>query len=231
MKIYKRWYPKALSERADWHENFAAHAAESGKDHGLSDAEVSQTEIDAQVVRAFQNQDVYIDAETDRWRKARDGYLDGNRGSAEPDMAEFNLDALPAGAMVAIAERTERYALKIEASDTFSDSVAAAFGILAPAESSLADEDAKPVAKVSATAQFKVAIRIPLKGMGGIQSEMERDGDPQTHKTIYTSGDITDETPLLVAGQPETRRYRFYYLRKNKVVGESSVITEVTLHA
>jgi hypothetical protein len=231
MKIFARWYPSALSERADWHENFAARVEESGKEHGLTDAEVDQIGVDALVVRAYNTADVYLKAQRKTWSDSRDEYLDGNTGIPAPELALFNVAALPAAAKTAIAERTERYAKRIEASDTFSESVASAFGIAASAVSSLADEDAKPVAKVSATAQFKVAIRIPLKGMGGIQSEMERDGDSQTHKNIYTSGDITDETPLLVAGQPETRRYRFYYLRKNKVVGESSEIYEVTLHA
>jgi hypothetical protein len=231
MKLFNRWYPRTLSERADWHENFAGEAAESGKEHGLTDAEVAQAAIDAQVVRAFNAAGVYLEAQMEKWRDARDAYLDGDTGDAAPEEAEFNVAALPAGALAAIAERTELYVKRIEGSATYSESVGSAYGIIPAAVGQISDDEAKPVGKVSAIAEFKVAVKIPLKGFDGIQAQMERDGDSQTHKTNYPNGDITDETPPLVAGKGESRRYRFYYLRKNKIVGESSELYEVTTHA
>jgi hypothetical protein len=231
MKIYKRWYPKGLPERADWHENFAACAAESGLEHGLTAAEIAQTDVDAKVVRAYNTADVYLEAQMETWRDSRDAFLDGDIGSSKPELALFNLAALPAAAMVAIAERTELYVKRIGGSAGFSESVGSAYGIVPAPVNQISDEAAKPSGKISAIAEFKVAIKIPIKGFDGIQSQMERDGDPQTHKINYTNGDITDETPTLAAGKSETRKYRFYYLRKNKIVGQSSEIYEVTVHA
>lgn len=231
MKIYARWYPKTLAERAVWHFNFARQAAETGANYNLSAADIRQIAADAATVQYFNDTEAYLEAEMSNWRAARDAYLDGERGGAAPAMPEFAAAALPADALVAIAERTGRYAAKIEGADDYTESVGAAFGIVASAAQRSPDETAKPSAKITAVAEFKVSIKIPLKGMDGIQMQMERDGDPQRHKMNYPSGSIIDDTPPLAAGQSETRRYRFYYLRKNQIVGESSELYEVTVHA
>ena len=231
MKIFKRWYPSALPERADWHERFAGQAAEDGETHGLTAAEVAQIAVDAKVVRTFNTASGYLEAQMEVWRDSRDAYLDGEVGAAAPEWALFKIDALPSGAMVAIAERTELYAKRIEGSANYSESVGTAYGIVPQSVARTPDDEAKPSGKIAAIAEFKVSIKIPMKGFDGIQAQMQRDGDQQTHKTNYTNGDIIDETPPLVAGKSETRQYRFYYLRKNKIVGQSSELYEVTVHA
>lgn len=132
----------------------------------------------------------------------------------------------------AFVGRNEKYADKIKASDDYSPSVGGAYGIVSNKPEPPPVGELKPVARsFGAIAEFKAAFKIALQGMSGVQMQMERDGDPVTHKTNFPSGDIVDETPPLTVGKAETRRYRFYFLQKNKVVGESSELYEVTVHA
>jgi hypothetical protein len=229
-KVTTRWYPRTLAERAAWHFNFTMQAQETGASDGLTVGQVTQIAGDAAAVAYFNDFDQYLEQEKKNWRAARDAFLDGDQGAAEPPMPTFNVPALPADAVIAIAERTERYADKIKAADNYSPAVGAAYGIVSPPAPDVPVADKKPAAKVSTGGEFKATFKIPLQGMSGVQMQMTRDGDAVTHKTNFPSGDITDETAPLVAGKPETRQYRFYFLQKNQIVGESSDIYEVTVH-
>ncbi len=229
-KLFARWYPQGLPDRAAWHFNFSAQAIATGSDHELTPAQKTQIEADATTVEYFNEYDQYLENEMKNWRVGRDAYLDGDVGATQPQMPKFIVPDLPSDALVAIAERTEQYANKIKASDNYSPSVGAAYGIVAPPAPNVPVTDKKPAAKASTGAEFKAIFKIPLQGMSGIQMQMTRDGDAQTHKTNFPSGDIVDETPPMQTGKPETRQYRFYFLQKNQVVGESSDIYEITVH-
>ena len=232
MKLSARWYPQGLAARAAWHFNFSTQAAASGTSYGLTAAQVAQIAADAAVVEYFNEYDEYLKSQMETWREMRDAYLDGDLGDVAPRPPEFDVPALPADALVAIAERTEKYADKIKASDDYSPSVGDAYGIVSAAPEPPPVGEMKPVAKsYGAIAEFKASFKIALKGMSGVQMQMERDGDPVTHKINFPSGDIIDDTPLLVPAKAETRRYRFYFLQKNTIVGESSELYEVTVHA
>lgn len=231
MKIFAKWYPKSLPDRAQWHKNFALQATQDGADYGLPAAEQTQIQADMLTVNYFNDQTTFLDAELEAFRAARAAYLDGERGAPAPDMPSINLPALPPNALVAIAERTERYAGKIKASDNYSPSVGEAYGIVSAPATTRPTDTLKPTAKATALAEFKVAFRVSMQKMRAVQMQMERDGDPVTHKSTWTDGDIVDDTPPLVPAKPETRRYRFYFTEKNQIVGESSDIYEITVHA
>lgn len=231
MKLRATWYPRTLAERAAWHFNFSTHAAESGVADGLIAAIVAQIAADAEVVGYFNDYDEYLENEMKKWRAARDAYLDGDEGAVAPKMPTFTVPALPASALTAIAERTEKYADKLRAADDYSPSIGEAYGIVSVKPEPPPVTTKKPAAKVSTGGDFKAMFKISLQGMSGVQMQMTRDGDPVTHKTNFPSGDITDETAPLMPGKAETRQYKFYFLQKNETVGEVSNIYEVTVHA
>src|SRR5690349_20356054 len=105
MKLRKKWYPYTLPERAAWHSNFKTQAVESGADYGLTAAQIAQTVTDADVVEYFNEQDKHLKQEMKNWNAARDEYLDGNLGAGKPKMPTFDVPAIDADAMTAIAER------------------------------------------------------------------------------------------------------------------------------
>lgn len=229
-KLNARWYPRTIPERNVWHFNFKTQAEESGADHGLTPEQIAQIVLDWVVVKYFNDYELHLEKEMENWRKGRDAYLDGDLGVAKPEMPTFTIPVIDKDAMTAIAERTERYAEKIKASDDYTESVGAAYGIVSKPSPDKPVDEKKPAAKVSTGGQFKAIFKLSMQGMKAIQMQMTRDGDPVTHKTTHTEGDIVDETVPLVEGKPETREYRFYFLEKGKIVGESSDIYEVTVH-
>jgi hypothetical protein len=228
-----KWYPRKLADRAVWSEVFTKQALEDGKNYGLTQADIDQIVIDNEVLQYFAQKEEYLTAEMESWRIARDAYLNGETNQPAPLMPTFTFDALPPNALVGIGDRTFKYSEKIKASDNYTEAVGAAFNIISSPPVKISDDLLKPAPKATAITGWKVKLKVALKGTSGVRVLMQRDNDVP-HWVIlgnFPDGEIIDETPPLVPNQPETRRYKMIFLRKNTEVGESSDIIEATTHA
>ena len=80
-----------------------------------------------------------------------------------------------------------------------------------------------------ALANSQVELKFVKRGFSGIQVESKRGAE--TNWSVlgnYLRSPILDTRPLLVAGQPETRSYRYRYLSGNDPVGTVSDTFTVT---
>ena len=231
MKFRPKWYPIPSPERAEWHDNQVAQLNETGADYDFLPADIAKATLDRDIVRYFAEKQAYFEAEMAEFRAARDEYLDGNIGSVDPKMPTFDVGTFPAGALVGVSARVEKFSKKLVGANNYTESAGAAYRIVGSTPAPQPDGDKKPEAKsVKTLPNFGVSFKIAMQKAGGIQSEMTRDGDTETHKRFYTDGDIVDDTPPLNAGKAETRNYRFYFIEKNHIIGQSSDIYEVTVH-
>jgi hypothetical protein len=226
------WYPRALAERAAWHSNFAKQAGEQGAAVGLNVEDIADIELDSSVVQYLNTTNEYLEAEMKSWRDARDAFFEQETVAPAPAIPAFNITVPPVGAIAAIIVRTVKFADKIELSDNYSEAVGKAFGIVATKPEPPPIDNVKPTLKAAAKGDWKVALRVSLKGFDGVKLEMRRDGDTAwTSLGMYPSGEIIDDTATFAPDKPETRSYRAVFVKKNTPVGEYSDTVEVTVHA
>lgn len=89
--------------------------------------------------------------------------------------------------------------------------------------------NAKPTGSARALANSQVELKFVKRGFSGIQVESKRGAEANWSVLgNYLRSPILDTRPLLVAGQPETRSYRYRYLSGNDPVGTVSDTFTVT---
>lgn len=226
------WYKRTLPERAVWHSNFAAQAVEKGAAFGLVAADIQQIQDDNTLVQYLADSNAYLDAEMDNWRGARDAFFDSDKATPMPVVPAFALSMPPANAKASIIARTVKFAEKIELSDNYTKAIGVTFGIVATKPEPPPIDSVKPKVKGEALPNWKVSLKVALKGFDGVRVEMMRgDADAWVSLGMFPNGDIVDDTPPLVPNKPETRQYRVIFVKKNSPVGEYSDIISVTIHA
>lgn len=228
-----RWYPRSLPDKVVWHANFDEQAAEDGATYGLTPDDLKQIHADRLTVQFLAEKNEYLEAELENWREMRDAFLNGDIGSTPPALPQFNVGSLPADALTGIGDRAERYADQIKISGNYTEGVGAAYKIIAPPGQDVPEDEMKPVFKAEALPNWKVRLRVALKGMSGVRVLMQRGNDSNDWINVgnFPDGEIIDDTPPAVPNQAETRRYKMIFLRKNEPVGEYSDIIEITIHA
>ncbi len=229
----KDYLPRADADFAVWMQNFTLK---------ITTVYNTQFNISAANITAIQNDNAYVAYLITQYLEAfktalqdrvayKDLFLDGKigaTGGAIPS-ATIAVPAPPAATIQpGIKARLRLLVKQIKANSAYTDDIGQDLGIIAPRLSPL-PQHFRPKCSALAKAGSQVVITWTKGRFDGVIIESERGSE-----TVWTFLDrdmvspFVDTRPPLVAGQPEIRRYRLFYLKGDERVGDPSDVLVVT---
>jgi hypothetical protein len=120
-------------------------------------------------------------------------------------------------------------ARRFKASPAYSAALGAELGIIGAEDTSAKTTLQKPSLKLSLNGG-KIAIAFVKGKSDGIRLFSKRGTETEfTFLDVKLSSPFQDERPNLVAGQPELRQYRAYFVKRDALVGEVSDTVSITV--
>jgi hypothetical protein len=236
------WFPSREDELLPWFNNFNAKLPGYAVTLDLSAGDLSGVDDDTNVVTFAVNGVAIFKAEQKEWVDFKNLELHGPIGEPTPGAPTVPTLTPPTLVAPGIIRRTRDLVLRIKAHPNYTEVIgrpvqgpAATFGGedlgIIGAEAGAADE-IKPTGKAKALAGAEVLITFLKAGHDGVDIESQRAGETEwTHIAFDGFSPYTDTRPLLVAGQPEERRYRLRYRDNDVPVGDYSDVFVVTAGA
>ncbi len=229
-----RWYPTNLPARAPWHVNFAAKAVAEGTTYGLTAANVTQIQHDAEMMEYLLDTFVAIDNYEKAWTAFRNGITTDPVGTPDhviPDPLVLPGDphATPTG----IFQRTMQYRDIVMHSLSYTKEVGESWGIEPTKSSSLLPNEVKPTITVEAAAtnyHFSVVASKREKA-DSFKVFVLRNGAPGWVEAATATGKsidvhLTPQTP----GEPEQLQVRIQLRKSNEDYGQPSDPAYVTIN-
>lgn len=222
------WYPTRLADLPPWEANFGTQVAATGATYGLSvgdQTDVANDKINAPLLVNYKEA-------VDAYRQAVTEYVDiilnAPIGTPMPPApAAPAAPTLAIGSKTAMKARTRGYAGIVKADPDYTLEVGELYGIIAPAPGALQDPSIRKLAPVPGSSDMIVSLSKGSYDL--IAIDMRRGGGEFVQVGVSQTATFVDETPPLVAGQPETREYRCQGMEANARVGNlSATVSAVT---
>lgn len=233
IKRYQRkWLPYALEALAPWFSNFTLKFDEFAVGLGFVAADVVTVQNDNAVVQWLLDAQQAAEANLDSFRKFRDETLYGEKGDPTPVDPSSTLPAQPAALTTNIIERLIKLVERIQLSDTYTEAVGVALGIVVPPDGNVSSENVKPTIQVfPAQNNYEAAAVVANRGNSDMFNIQSRTMSSDAWTTIKSGTGksvnftLTPTTP----GQPEKFLVRVQLLRKNEPYGQPSDPAYVTV--
>jgi len=228
----KTYFPQSLAERLLWFANFAAQFANYAVILGFLPADVTAVNEDNDDFQSIGKTTVTCE----NFKKAiidfRISLTENPIGSVLPVFPIEAFAAPPNGVPAGLFERLDRLRTRIMVSDTYTDEIGAALGIVPGDKAEAPEETLKPIIKASALSEpYKLKVDVTRLGMPGYRVEFQRAGSSTWELGAFATSNpcefaITPTTP----GEPERILVRAILLKNNEQVGEPSDPTYVTVN-
>lgn len=224
------WLPTREDQFLPWFNNFNAKLPGYAVTLDLSAGDLTTVDDDTAMVTFAVNGVAIFKAEQKEWVDFKNLELYGPLGGPTPAAPTIPTITPPTLVAPGIIRRTRDLVLRIKAHPNYTEVIGEDLGIIG-AEQGAADE-IKPTGKAKALPGAEVLITFVKAGHDGVDIESQRAGETTwTYVAFDGFSPYTDTRPLLVAGQPEERRYRLRYRDNDVPVGDYSDVFVVTAGA
>jgi len=224
------WLPYREDELLPWFNNFNTKLPGYAVTLDLSAGDLSGVADDTAIVTSTVNGVAIFKAEQKEWVDFKNLELYGPVGEPTPAAPTVPTITLPTIVAPGIIRRTRDLVLRIKAHTNYTEVIGEDLGIVGAEQD--APDEIKPTGKAKALPGAEVLITFVKAGHDGVDIESQRAGETEwTHIAFDGFSPYTDTRPLLVAGQPEERRYRLRYRDNDVPVGDYSDVFVVTAGA
>lgn len=224
------YLPIKEPERLVWLENFKLQFPDIAAQSNFSEAEIEAVQAACETL-IFS---IKLAREARNFSKACTNYRDTTAKSRQAKVEavpEFTPPPAPATLAPANAQSyLQKIVQRLKLTANYSTSVGEILRILPKSVGRVSEENAKPTAKLSALVNSVVRIDWVKRGFAGVIVEtMRADETTWTRLDRDMNSPFIDARPPLVAGKPETRRYRLIYIVDDQPYGNfSDIMTIVT---
>lgn len=212
-----------------WYGNWAAKLPGYQAALGLSAAEVADALADAAAVAATLLALAQAKSEQQEWVAFKNLELhgtEGGQGGPTPQVPTAPPAAVFAPRPPGIIRRTRRLAARIKTHPAYTAALGHDLGIVGVEPS--VPEVVKPRATARGQAGYEVVIRFVKHGFDGVEVESQRGAETTwTPLGFDAVSPYVDRRSPLAANEPEARRYRLRYRRRDQPVGVFSDLLNV----
>ena len=223
------YIPTREADLMVWFADHAAGVATHGATVGLSAAEITQAADDAATAAHAGNGRSLYESKKQEFSAYKELLLYSDLNTPLPGTpAAPAVGTLPLGALAAGVARARQRAGQIKASPAYTTAIGEDCRIVPPAGGE-GEGTPKPMLKATVETSFTVRLTFTMRGHDQLEIQSQRAAE--TVWTVIgfdTNSPYVDARAPLVAGQPETRRYRARYIDDDQPVGLWSDIVEVT---
>lgn len=211
-----------------WFADHAAGVATHGATVGLTAGEITQAADDALTVAHAVNGRSLYESKKQEFTEYKEILLYAPLGTGLPGTPVApTVGILPLAALPACVARARQRAGQIKASPAYTTAIGEDCRIIAPAGET--GGTPKPVLRAAPETDFTVRLTFAMYGHDQLEIQSQRAAETVWTVIGYdTNSPYVDARAPLVAGQPESRRYRARYRDDDEPVGEWSDIVEVT---
>lgn len=210
-----------------WFANFTAKLVIHGPTLGATVAELASNAADNACVQALIPSTGRAQGDATEWVNLKRLELHGPETGVLPTIP----GSTPLGispVMPGILIRLARFVQRLKGSPNYTEAIGADLGIIGAEITP--SSPIKPQGSLSIVGPHEVKLKWVKANYTGVIVECQRAGE--TTWTLLGTDNFSpylDGRPLLVAGQPEERRYRLRYLDGDALVGEYSDVMSVTV--
>ena len=211
-----------------WYANFAAKIILHGPNLGMTAPELAGVATDNAAVQGLIPSKNRARDDSSEWAEFTRLELYGPESPTTPTMPGAAAPIAFSPVLPGILVRLGRLVKRLKGSPNYTEAIGQDLGIVG-AEITPADPP-KPTGSVAMVGPNEVRVKWVKAGFTGVVVECQRAGE--TAWTVLGQDNFSpylDARPLLVAGQPEERRYRLRYIDGDALVGEYSDVMSVTV--
>lgn len=220
------YYPSRESELVQWHAQFAASVSSYAAALGLPAGTVTQVGVDSANVATSLNAAAAADNYRSEVIAFKNQMIRGAINTPTPPAPTVPANiTLPVGSLGNIEARTRQLVAQIKANSAFTQQMGEDMGIFP-----IPVPPGVPSVAASALTGSQIAIRVTKGGYANVVLWRQRGEGPWEQAAILDTANYVDQTPPVVPGQPEERRYRVQGYANNAPTGAySSVVSVVTV--
>jgi len=224
------YLPRSLPALVIWFINYAAKNVVHGPNLGALPAEVTQQTNDSLTLQQAVNGQEVRQTDAQEWTAYRDLVIYGPINTPMPPVPTAGaVGGLPIGAAAAIVPRLRAIVERYKNHPNMTPAIAEDLGI---ASTPGGPGPTQPAITGAAETDYIVRLGFAMHGHDMIEIQCER-GNETAFTTIGfdTATPFLDSRAPLIAGSPETRRYRARFVDNGFPVGDWSDIITVTARA
>jgi hypothetical protein len=231
-KIQRRWLPFTLEALVPWFANFAFKFDEFAIGLGFVAADVTKMQQDYETVQWLLDAQKSAEANLSAFRKFRDETLYGEKGDPTPVEPPTALPAQPAVLTITVIERLIKLVERIQLSDSYTEGIGAALGIVTAPGDDISPANVKPTIQLfPAQSGYEFAVVINGRADADMANAEIRRQNSEKWTTIKsgTGKSLSVNIAPTVEGQPEKLEVRVQLLKKNAPYGQPSDPAYVTV--
>lgn len=226
------WFPTNLQDRVAWYNRFANNFAEIAASLGFTNAEITTTNDDNEVMQFLGATDLEIEAYVSAVGKYRKGITEGKVGTTTPAFpANLTLN-LPKTVTTGIFERLDKLVTKIKAADNYTEEIGALLGILPTQKESVNLNERKPTLKLEELhTGYKFNASVGNRDRFSFKIQICYANSEEWHDAGFgTKNPLEVSVTPTAAGKPERIQVRAVLMDNNKPVGQPSDIQYLTIN-